>query len=377
MDGMIIRRGSRAAVKNIGAFVLSVLWLSILAAMPAQSQQASCENGIVRLPSNVNGQITICSELVSQVPALARQLNDLAAAQNLQQKNTQELVKLIKNLNVVGRNLGTDRQAQMLNTLSLQLGADNGTAVQELTDRLDELKDLLLEKLSDSGTEERTKVAINGPVGDAIAQLDVPKADSLLEDIQAQLHGIGNEVSEVHAQTTEIANTLLQQQQEDAQRKAESAAESERDPSQFARLGVQGMPARKIGPMTMPGTLMIIVNSPPPAYPSFVSPKLEVVFRDTQNHAKFVALSDRQQMTGGDLWRLSVSDFGSTLTVCFSAMDARIGHRRQLTQSYTVQTYSTQDPYLNAPMPMRVSITPVGEPTFLQADGETCDGLSQ
>jgi hypothetical protein len=330
----------------------------------------------------VNGQITICSEIASQVPALEHQLNDLSVAQGAQQRNIQELTKLIRNLNSVGRNLGVDRQAQMLKTLSSQLGANPGAEgsdsraqIQALTDRLDELKDLLLEKLSDNSTAERTKAAINGPVGDAIAQLDVARADSLLENIQAQLHGIGAEVGEVHAQTTEIAKTLEQQQAEEAQRKVEAekqrmqaeeearreAEEHERDPSYFARLSLRGRPAMRASP----ATLLILVGSPPPNYPAFVAPSMKVAFRDANNDARLATVTDRQQVAGGELWQLPGSDFGTRATVCFSAKDPRTGQRRQLTQSFTVQ-----------PAPRnQLAFIPEGEPTLVQADGETCDGL--
>jgi hypothetical protein len=381
MDGIAGFRGRVMAIGTASLLALTVFYVLILTALPAHSQQAACDSGIVRLPSNVNGQITICSAIAFQVPALARQLNDLAVAQGAQQRNIQELTKLIRNLNSVGRNLGVDRQAQMLKTLSSQLGANPGAEgsdpraqIKALTDRLDELKDILLEKLSDNSTAERTKEAINGPVGDAIAQLDVARADSLLENIQAQLHGIGTEVGEVHAQTTEIAKTLEQQQAEETQRRAEAekqrvqaeeearreVEEKEKDPSQFALINPAAVPGTRVGSLSRPGRLMVQVISPR----GLVTPLLKIVFRDGTNHATLVTPTDQRTIGNVGMWVQDVSDFGASLTVCFSAMDTRIGQRRQLTQTYTIQTYYR-----------RIGLTPVGDPKFEQADGETCDGL--
>jgi hypothetical protein len=101
---------------------MSSLGLSRRAFRPqAFPQPAGCDEGVIRLPDR-SGTIQICSALEARVPELARQLTLASAQLGAQQAPIAELTRLVRGLNNVSRSIGTQRQAEMLQTLSAELG---------------------------------------------------------------------------------------------------------------------------------------------------------------------------------------------------------------------------------------------------------------
>ncbi len=195
----------------------------ILAALSfcAQAQNRQCDNGIVYLPENINATVTICSAIAAQVPALSRQLSEIQKAQGDQQNQLRELKRLVTGLNSVSQNIGLERQAVLLNNLSSRLAESQKAGneqvlhqVSNLADGLDDLKDQLVKLLMNKATAEKTAAAVDGPVGDAIAKLDLATAHNLLADILAQLKAIRSEVGEVNQRTKDIQKTLDEQRKD-------------------------------------------------------------------------------------------------------------------------------------------------------------------
>jgi archaellum component FlaC len=206
------------ALRKLRGFAIAV---GILAAVisGAEAQQVQCEHGVIQLPFNVNGTMEICSALAAQVPGLSRQLADITKSLGAQQDQLREINRLIKGLNSVSQNIGPQRQADMLRNFSLQLAASQKAGQQQtqqdiaaLADKFDGLKDELLGLLTNKATADKANAAVEGPVGDAIAKLDLTTAHDLLEDIRAQLKAIHSEVGEVNERTKEIQSMLEEQE---------------------------------------------------------------------------------------------------------------------------------------------------------------------
>ncbi len=200
----------------------------LAASIPFAVAQQDCLDGIINGKFGVNATITLCPKFASQVPGLQRQLTEIAKAQGEEKEQMRELKRFFNGLNSVSQNIGQQRQIELLKNLSAQIGQQQAAGLQQtqeriadLADQLDDLKNLLIEKLGNTSTRDRTTTAVDGPVGDAIAKFDLAKAHDLLEDIRAQLNVIGNEVSKVHADTSEIKQTIEQEAADAAQRRKE------------------------------------------------------------------------------------------------------------------------------------------------------------
>jgi hypothetical protein len=181
---------------------------------------APCDQGVIQLPARINGTITVCSALAQQVPALSRQLQEITKAVGTQQQLA-EMNRLIRGVNGVSQNIGMDRQAKLLGNLFSQLQVSQRVGAEQterqmaaLADGFEQLKDQLIGVLTNKATADRATAAVDGPLGDAIAQLDLTGAEQVLADIRAQLRAIGTQVEEVNRRTTEIQRTLEQQRME-------------------------------------------------------------------------------------------------------------------------------------------------------------------
>jgi hypothetical protein len=180
-----------------------------------QTPPPACDKGLIELPANINGKVTLCSSLAAQVPALARQLDEITKAFNDQKAQISEMNRLIRGVNAVSQNIGTDRQTQLVRNLFSQLQISQRVGAEQterqmaaLADGFDQLRDQLIGTLTNQTTAARASAAVQGPLGDAIAQLDLSGAEKLLADIRAQLTTIGNQVAEVNQRTTAIQKTL-------------------------------------------------------------------------------------------------------------------------------------------------------------------------
>jgi hypothetical protein len=179
-----------------------IMAICLLVAVPAQAQPAGCDEGVIRLPDR-SGTIQICSALAARVPELARQLSQATAAMGSQQAQIAELTRLVRGLNNVSRNIGLERQAKMMQSLSTELegsgGARQADALAKINERLDGLQASLLGALSDPKMAAALGDALKGPVGEAIARLDLGGASRQIDDISERLKALQSSVGQVQA----------------------------------------------------------------------------------------------------------------------------------------------------------------------------------
>jgi hypothetical protein len=201
-------------------FAISLLLLILLnvVANPVHAQGAGCDEGVIRLPDR-SGTVQICSAVAARVPELARQLAQATATLGSQDKQIAELTRLVRGLNNVSRGIGVQRQSEMLEALSAQLEAAQKARQTEIlsliNERLDGLQSTLLGALSDPRMSAALGDALRGPVGEAIARLDLGAASRQIDAISAQLKAIQSSVAEVRSDTVAIRRQLdrIEQQQ--------------------------------------------------------------------------------------------------------------------------------------------------------------------
>lgn len=206
--------------------VLAGAALVLVSATAASAQAAAppapaCDSGLVQLPANINGRLTICSALAAQVPALVRQLETITKAFEGQQKQLAEMSRLIRSVNSVGQSIGTDRQSELLRNLFSQLQVSQRVGTDQtdrlmaaLADGFERLRDQMLAGLTNRTSSDRVQAAFAGPLGDSIAQLDLSDAEKQLADIRSQLQTIGTQVAEVNQRAASIQAALDQQRME-------------------------------------------------------------------------------------------------------------------------------------------------------------------
>jgi hypothetical protein len=193
------------------------LFLSLIVILfPAlcHAQSASCDEGVIRLPDR-SGTVVICSALASKIPNLAKQLTEATRLMGNQREQIAELTRLVRGLNGVSQGIGVERQAQMLQSLSMELtasqrGGDDKTkrAVENLSEKVEELQSQLLSALSNQSTYAATSAAIKGPIGDSIAKLELSSASRQLGEVNARLKEIQTQVGEVKNDTTAIKQDI-------------------------------------------------------------------------------------------------------------------------------------------------------------------------
>lgn len=201
--------------------IAGVMVAALFAADAGAQPQPACEQGVIQLPANINGKVTLCSQLAAQLPALARQLEEITKALGNQKSQLDELNRLIRGVNGISQNIGIDRQTALVRNLFAQLQVSQRVGAEQterqiaaLADGFDRLKDQLFSALTNKTTSARASAAIEGPLGDAIAQLDLNGAEQVLADIRTQLQAIGGQVAEVNQRTAAIQKTLEQQRME-------------------------------------------------------------------------------------------------------------------------------------------------------------------
>ena len=178
------------------------------------AQSASCDEGVIRLPDR-SGTVVICSALSSKIPLLAKQLTDATRLMGSQREQIAELTRLVRGLNGVSQGIGIERQAQMLQSLSIELtasqrGGDAKTkhAVETLSEKVEELQSQMLSALSNQSTYAATSTAIKGPIGDSIAKLELSSASRQLSEVNAHLKEIKLQVGDVKNDTTVIKQDI-------------------------------------------------------------------------------------------------------------------------------------------------------------------------
>lgn len=161
------------------------------------------------------GTIQICSGLAVQVPALAKQLSDAVKLLGDQQRQIRELTRLTRALNDSIAGLDDARQAKLLKALSAQLSSSErlGTdgqrrTIEELGDRLDDLREALLKSRSIPESDKLTRVAMTGSLGDAIANLDWTGTQRHFAEMDVRLRQIQTDLSDVKGGVSEVNRKL-------------------------------------------------------------------------------------------------------------------------------------------------------------------------
>lgn len=159
--------------------------------------------------------MVICSALASKIPNLAKQLTDATRLMGSQREQIAELTRLVRGLNGVSQGIGVERQAQMLQSLSVELaasqrGGDDKTkrAVENLSEKVEELQAQMLSALSNQSTYAATSAAIKGPIGDSIAKLELSSASRQLGEVNARLKEIQTQVGDLKNDTTVIKQDI-------------------------------------------------------------------------------------------------------------------------------------------------------------------------
>ena len=176
----------------------------------ALGQPANCDEGVIRLPDR-NGTIQICSAIQSKLPQLQKQLQEATQAIVAQKAQISELTRLVRGIDVISRQVGTDRQAQMLEALTRELtraaSQEEGRAarsVSVLVDGVDDLQAQMLALASKQGGPTELGAALRGNVGDSIAKLEFGTALRQLDEIDRRLRAIEQRLGDVKGDTGKI-----------------------------------------------------------------------------------------------------------------------------------------------------------------------------
>ncbi len=171
----------------------------ILAPVGMAAQSLPCANGIIR-SAKANEQIQLCDIFAQSDPKLTA---ELGAALKLLGQQQGQINRLVSAVNAVGKNVDPTRQAKMLQTLVEKLQSNPEAAPQRaehLTIDLTSLNIDIQNIQSEPTAAALTQAKLEGPLGDAVAQLDVSEAKADLADIRATL-------KHIEAQTQHIATT--------------------------------------------------------------------------------------------------------------------------------------------------------------------------
>jgi hypothetical protein len=335
-------------------FLVGALLILVAATGEAQtSATVGCSTGIVSLPAGINGAIKICPPVAAQSPDLARQLAAIQAAMSSQQAELDQLTRLVKNINQVGGPLGTKRQAELLTNVIARLGNSSSVSGAQLQQRastlsghFEEVSTQISAAQSDPAEAAKTKAALQGETGDAIARLDFDTVENQLSDIQATVHAVDQRTQQIQGtvndiqsdthQTAQILQQYQQQQQAAAQQSQQTLQAMQQNmlnnPAYFVIVHFSSSTGTIGGPATLnfmaihstDGTLtdakMQIVFSLPGQQPWTIDANVPK-FQDRSNHSPNT---------------LNVTKLGDHAVVCYSAVDSRVNQRRRLRMSYQI-----------------------------------------
>ncbi len=194
----------------------SLMLLASVCANHVRADSRGCEEGIIRLPDR-NGTIEICSSMAAQVPKLSKQLADATKTLGDQKKQIEELTRLVKNLNSVGRDIDPARQERLLSSLSQELEKSSRSGedrtrrtLQDLSDKLDDIQQQLRTARASPAGAADIAMAMKGDVGDAIARLELASASRMVDGILDKLTQIESKVDSVKDDTAEMRRMLKQ-----------------------------------------------------------------------------------------------------------------------------------------------------------------------
>ena len=335
--------------------------------------QRGCLNGVFKSMA-VNGTIQVCPEPNAKVPDLQKQLDAMQHTLAGNQALLEEMKHSVRSVNTIAKDVDGDRKVVLLQSFlselkawSLQDQKKTQAQMASLANRIDELQETILAKQEDEKTARQTQAALQGQLGDAIANLNLNEAMSQLVAIQAKLEEIHSDVQVTKDNTQAIREALnvREAREKAASDKAERDAKAlDEDPNMYTR--AQIMPSRS--PLSNDISLRVYFNSRPPLYPPFVDSKFSIAFYQGSK-AWRVEAADKMANGGGEIWSLNPDEFGDRATLCLTARDQGSGRRKEWKQKYKVNQANS------AAIPL--SFIPDGPPTMRLTDGEPCDGVVQ
>jgi tetratricopeptide (TPR) repeat protein len=198
----------------LGWFILNFSILGIILSNLAIAQTQGCDEGVIRLPDR-NGTIQICSALAAKVPQLSKQMSDVSKLMGNQQKQIEDLTRLVKGLNSISRDLSSQRQEQLLINLTKELSRSSGRGesinkrdFETTIDRVEELNGMISKvSKTPNGTKEISR-AMAQELGASISNLEFNSAASQIDEIQSRLKVIESGVKDIQQDTTVIRQDL-------------------------------------------------------------------------------------------------------------------------------------------------------------------------
>jgi len=199
--------------------------------------------------------------------------------------------------------------------------------------------------LANRATTDKTKDAVDGPVGDAIAKLDFVAAHDLLEDVRTQLKAIGNQVGEVNQRTKAIQQTVekIKNDSDLAQQQSKQLQDSmEKDPAMVANVTLVATKSAKLNG----GKWRLVAMATQPAalggVPGWVKGNasetiLQVVFAAAGRKPWDVNFTERQLLGVLDQRQALLDEIGTEVSVCFTALEPWHGTKVRWSQAFTVQ----------------------------------------
>jgi len=341
--------------------------LILMALSPPAAAQGGCLKGNVSFTMSVNGKIELCSQYLEKIPELQKQLDQLQKTASGNQEMMRELTRSARSVNALGRNVDANRQVELLQSFSRELqgliGADQKKTQQQiaqLSDKLDSLQDKVTQSKEDQQTAVQTMTALNGKLGDAIAALDLTKAEQQLDAIQANLKSIEANT----ARTNQILEEQNAREKEAAERQKKEAEEQNNDPNLYTRAQIMSLGHPFQSPIMR---YMIFMYSRPPLYPPFVDSELSIAFRKGTESWR-LDLTDKAPGPGGELWKVNFGEVGDRAALCFVAHDKASGRLREWTQHYKITPSSAAGGSVN--------FVPEGDAAMRLTDGGPCDGVT-
>lgn len=357
------------------------LALLLTSAAPFANAQQVCEQGIVRLPGSVNGQITICPALAAQDPAVTRQIAALQQVMVGQQSELQGVTRLLKSLNMAGALLTLKQQSELLRNVLERVGDPQSTSADHrslryssLSSHFEEVAAKIDVVLEDPRTSPTANASLHGQTGDAISRLDFETAADQLDIITAQLKQINNTTRTTLSTVEAIRQDQLLAQQQAAAQQAEARRQQElqqrtieqaqreqtekslNDPKRFVTITLQALgfdSAWKVH--------AYLSHQGEP----LTDPRLEVLAMSGErllrmNFPLSAIVVDRQSP------EIDVTSITDKITVCFSAFDPRVSGRRLWKGSFQAEMHSLGGKFSD------VRYNPIGPSTLTPDLGAPC-----
>lgn len=161
-------------------------------------QSVPCTRGLVEMPGEGRtGKFVLCSEVEQLVPQLKLQLEQLTAGKAASDGRLQDMERLLRGVNAIAARMDK-RQVEIAQSLHRLLSeaaqqSEAGVArrIRRYGDDAEELNEKIVRTAADTRTEEAA-AALKPAIEDAVAALDLAKANKLLDSIAAVQEKLGD-----------------------------------------------------------------------------------------------------------------------------------------------------------------------------------------